>query len=267
MALAIGQPPPEATLDLMLRFRPDMFMTSPSYMAALTRHAERAGQRPPLTALVLDGEILTSSQTERFKNYWGQVEITNGYGLTEVGAVAWGLPNCDALHLNRFSTLAEIVDPHTLRPADEGELLVTSLSLEAMPLLRYRTGDRVSKKTCRCGWAAPAIHVHGRMGDELVVADSNLHGALVAQALAELEGMTGSVELIVDHVEHVDRLRVRAGIRAGQGPGSQAVMQKLFALYPDLEELWRARGYQLELELVDDLVFSPKPLRVRDLRS
>jgi phenylacetate-CoA ligase len=89
----------------------------------------------PLKSIVLDGEILTPKQAQWFAEYWGS-SVINGYGLTEVGVVGFGRHGCTALHLNWLNVYAEIVDPDSGQPADEGELVVTSLDQEAMPLLR-----------------------------------------------------------------------------------------------------------------------------------
>jgi phenylacetate-CoA ligase len=265
LALPIGQPPPDEAMQALCRYRPNAIMTSPSYMAALTRRAEQARLRHPLRMIVLDGEILTPAQVEKFAGYW-QAEVVNGYGLTEVGVVAFGPHGCDALHLNRPGILAEIVDPATGEPAEEGELVVTTLAQEAMPLLRYRTGDRVRWQPCRCGWVAPSIHVFGRFGDSIVVAATNLHGPLIAEDIAAIDGTTGSVEIVVDHVDGVDRLTLRVGVQPGAAVERETVAQQLFAIYPALADDRRAEAFELTVELLEGFRLSPKPLRVRDLR-
>jgi len=265
LALPIGQPMPQEALRQLSRFRPNWLMTSPSYMAAMTTQAEREGLRMLLKSIVLDGEILTPEQARRFAEYWG-ADVVNGYGLTEVGVVGFGRHGCTALHLNWLNVHAEIVDPDSGRPADEGELVVTSLNQEGMPLLRYRTGDRVRKAGCRCGIASPAIHVFGRLGDGIVVAATNVHGPLIAEEVAGLEQSTGSLELLVDHVEGVDRMTLRVGTKAGTHLDPEAVERKLFSLYPALADDARAAAFQLSIEPVENMRLSPKPLRVRDLR-
>jgi len=82
LALAVGQLPPAEALQHMARFRPNAIAAYPPYMAALTREAQRAGVRMPLSYILMGGELLTSGQTELFSSYWGAA-VFNGYGLTE----------------------------------------------------------------------------------------------------------------------------------------------------------------------------------------
>lgn len=266
VVLPIGQPTPTKMLELLDSFRPNVVTTSPSYMAALTREAEHAGFRHRLDRVVMDGELLTASQAKRFGEFW-QAEIVNAYGLTEIGGIGVGLPPCDALHLNELQILVEILDPTTHEPAEEGELVATTLTNRAMPLLRYRTGDRCRLVNCSCGWKTPAIYVRGRIGDNLVVAATNIDGPTVAEAVGGLEGVTGSLEMIVDHVEGIDRLTMRVGIEPQQSVDVGAVADRLFQAYPALRNDRQACAFELAIELVENLRLAPKSLRIRDLRG
>jgi len=120
-----------------------------------------------------------------------------------------------------------------------------------MPLLRYRSGDRGRWAACRCGFPTPAIVVYG---------------PLVAEAIAELEGANGSLELVVDHANHVDRLTLRVGAEPGRRLGTEAIAEKLFALYPEIKDDLRSQASELIIEEVENLRLGPKALRVRDLR-
>jgi phenylacetate-CoA ligase len=266
LVLPIGQPTPTETLKLIDRFRPNTFVTSPTYMAAVTRAAAAARFTHGLERIGLDGEIMTAKQAQHLAEFWN-AKVHNGYALTEVGNVGFGMSGCDALHLNEFQTLVEILDPLTLQPAEEGELVATTLIFRGMPLLRYRTGDRCRWVNCSCGWRAPAIRVAGRMGDDVVVAATNLHGVRIAESLSELGGLTGSAEVIVDHVNGVDRLTLRVGVELECNVQADDVVKQLFAAYPALRDDHRASAFELSVELVESMRLSPKSLRVRDLRE
>ncbi len=264
-ALPVGQPLPAETLKQIAHLQPNVMMTSPSYMASLTREAKRAGVHLPLSYILLDGELLTLAQVELFSAYWG-ARVINGYGLTEIPGGAMGRAGCQALHLNEIQFFTEIVDPESGQPCPKGELVFTTLTREAMPLLRYRTGDGGRWALCGCGSPVPAIVIEGRLDDTVVVAATNLYAPLVAEAVAELEGANGVLELLVDHVEHVDRLTLRVGVESGHGLETDVVAKSLFALYPDLEADFRAQAFELKVEAVENLHLGPKALRVRDLR-
>jgi len=266
LVLPIGQPTPTETLKLIDRFRPNAFMTSPSYMAAVTKAAAAESFTYKLERVDLDGEIMTPRQGKHIAEYWG-AEVYNGYGMTEVGSIGFGAPGCDAVHLNDLQTHVEILDPLTLEPAEEGELVATTLTFRAMPLLRYRTGDRCRWVNCRCGWLAPAIRVAGRIGDDVVIAATNLHGVRIAESLSELDGVTGSVEVVVDHIDGVDQLSLRVGVEPEHRLRPDAVVQRLFAAYPALREDHRASAFEMSVELAENLRLAPKSLRVRDLRA
>jgi len=266
LVLMVGQLTPAETFEQMERFRPSALMTSPSHMAALTRAAAEMNFDYKLETISLDGEILTSAQSQRFAEFWG-ADVLNGYGMTEVGGIGFSLAGCDALHLNEFQTFVEILDPATNAPAEEGEVIATTLVSRTIPLLRYRTGDRCRWATCKCGWRTPAIQFLERLGDRLEVAAANLFAPRIAEAVGELQGVTGSLEVIVDHVQHVDRLTLRIGVETPHALQTETVVDRLFALYPFLRENQRVSCFELNIELVENMRLSPKALRVRDLRE
>jgi phenylacetate-CoA ligase len=263
--LSVGVPPLAETLELIREFQPNMLATNPSYMAALTCHAQSVGFRHRFKAISLGGELMTPAQAQLFRDYWG-AEVSNGYGLVEIGGVATGGNDCDALHLDLLHNVVEVLDPETGEPADEGELVVTTLVNEAMPLIRYRTRDRVRRAVCRCGWSAPAIQVLSRINDSLVIAAVNIHCPLLADSLLEFETKTTSVEIIAEHASEIDRMTVRVGVLPESQLQAEGVKQALFRALPDLDEELRAGSYELVVDVVRTQELPAKLLRVRDLR-
>jgi phenylacetate-CoA ligase len=266
LSLGIGVPSLGDTLDLMQEFQPNMLATNPCRMAALTRYAQRNGFHHPLKAISLGGEIVTAEQSNLFRDYWG-AEVSNGYGLLEIGGVAFGSSDCgDTLHFNLLHNVPEIVDPETGEPADEGELILTTLVNEAMPLIRYRTRDRVRRVVCRCGWNAPAFQVIARVNDSTVVAANNIHGPLVADAIAEVEPQLTGLEIVAEHVEGVDKLTMRVNVLPDSTLQVDDVRRQFFKIFPVMDHELRVGAYELMIELVRSHELPPKFLRVRDLR-
>jgi phenylacetate-CoA ligase len=133
--------------------------------------ARRAGLRPDrdfphLRALVVAGEPLSDVRRARIAHIWG-VPVVEDYGSTETGGLAGQCP-AGRLHLWADRVLFEVYDPQTGRIAMDGrgELVVTPLCVEAMPLLRYNVEDEVevSYEPCGCGWRLPTVRVLGRSG-------------------------------------------------------------------------------------------------------
>ncbi|MET0424779.1 MAG: AMP-binding protein [Actinoplanes sp.] len=119
---------------------------------------------PALRALVVGGEPLGPVKRARIAEIWG-VPVVEEYGATETGSLAGECP-AGRLHLWADRALFEVHDPETGRTeaAGRGQLVVTPLHREAMPLLRYNIEDavEVSYPDCPCGWALPVVRVLGR---------------------------------------------------------------------------------------------------------
>ncbi|MEV8021408.1 AMP-binding protein [Streptomyces sp. NPDC086554] len=131
--------------------------------------AKVAGHRPGadfpgLRALFVGGEPLTTARRNRISRLWG-VPVIEEYGSTETGSLA-GECEHGRMHLWADRALFEVYDPKTgtVSTEGEGELVVTPLFREAMPLLRYNLEDNVSVSydDCPCGWGLPTVRVLGR---------------------------------------------------------------------------------------------------------
>ncbi|MEV4352589.1 AMP-binding protein [Actinoplanes sp. NPDC049596] len=136
--------------------------------AAAARHAGlRPGRDfPALRALLVAGEPLSPARRNRIAQIWG-VPVVQEYGSSETGGLAGECPH-GALHLWADRAIFEVYDPATGLLSEEGagELVVTMLVREAMPLLRYHIGDRVevSYRDCPCASGLPIVRVLGRPG-------------------------------------------------------------------------------------------------------
>lgn len=131
--------------------------------------AELAGLRPgrdfpALRALFVGGDPLSPARRERISAIWG-APVVEEYGATETGSLAGQCPY-GRLHLWADRAVFEVFSPATgrLEPAGRGQLVVTPLYREAMPLLRYNTEDEVevSADPCPCGWLLPTVRILGR---------------------------------------------------------------------------------------------------------
>ncbi len=119
------------------------------------------------------------------------------------------------MHLNEDYFLPEIIDPVTTRllsPGEIGELVITTLAKEAVPLIRFRTGDRcsISYEPCPCGRTfARLSRILGRTDEVVIVKGVNIFPQRVGQILAALQGETPVYQLIVSREGHRDILEIR----------------------------------------------------------
>ncbi len=260
----VGADDPQETLTWMQRFEFNVVISSPSYMTTLTQRAEKAGYRRSVDKIMLGGEILTEEQKARFQDYWSAT-ILDSYGTTEMGgAQSLMLPGCDAFYLNDLHLYSEIVDPETGQPADEGELVFTTLTREAMPFLRYRSGDRVRWAECEGGLPFRTVQLLGRLDDLLVVGDMNLYGSVVADAVTDIPGAEGRVRIRVEREEMVDRLTL---LVEGKEASPEEVRRALFSAYPKARTNVEHGILELEVRTGVDLSGQIKGFKIVDERA
>ncbi|RME38818.1 MAG: phenylacetate--CoA ligase family protein [Planctomycetota bacterium] len=186
----------DAYLDELERFRPAALFGYPSSLALLAEHARRRGRRPDLRNLkvvFVTGETCLPPQRALLEECF-QVPVADGYGSREGGFIAHACPR-GGMHITAENVYVEILnDRGEPVPAGEtGEIALTHLDAYAMPLIRYRTGDRgrMGKGRCACGRGLPLLEsVEGRNTDFLYFPDGTIKHALsVIYPLREMEGV------------------------------------------------------------------------------
>jgi phenylacetate-CoA ligase len=178
-------------LSLIESLAVDVVCCTPTYALHLLEVAAAEGVRlreGPVRVLIVAGEPGGSipATRERIEQGWG-ARVIDHHGLTEVGPLSfecWEAPGF--LHLNESRFLCEVLDPATLRPVPDGtrgELVVTSLGRSASPVLRYRTGDVVVRRSepCACGrsWARLEGGILARADDMVNVRGVNVYPAAI----------------------------------------------------------------------------------------
>lgn len=139
------------------------------------------------------------------------------YGLTEIigPGVSVECEQRNGLHVNEDYFLAEIIDPETGEPlpyGEEGELVFTTLTKEAMPVIRYRTRDRtvLHAEKCDCGRTLVRMEkIRGRTDDMLIVRGVNVFPSLIEKALLSVEGLEPQYQIVLDRPkDRLDKLEV-----------------------------------------------------------
>jgi phenylacetate-CoA ligase len=179
MVLSLGKGGYMATVDkcleLMKEFRATIMTTTPSYAALMAEESEKLGidlkKDIGLKRIILTGEGCSYTFRERLQEWWG-CEISFFYGSTECGVIGVECSEHKGYHVAQGHVIVEIIDPVTEQILDHGhigEIVVTTLLREGMPMLRYRTGDigYLQKAGCTCGNPMEVLHLRGRQESQI----------------------------------------------------------------------------------------------------
>lgn len=210
-------------IALMKDFGTTALHIIPSYALRLVDTFREAGEDPrglSLRLAVLGAEPHSDAARRRIEELFG-IRAYNCYGLSELNgpAVAFECPEQDGLHLWEDSYLAEIVDPQTGAPlpdGERGELVLTNLNREGMPLLRYRTRDLTSRLAapCPCGRTHRRIErITGRTDDMLIVKGVNIYPIQVERVLLRFPELGSDYLIVLETINHLDQFTVRAELK------------------------------------------------------
>ena len=191
---------------------------TPSYAAYLGESMKEMGMGPddiPLKAGIFGAEAWTEEMRQDIQKTLG-IKAFDIYGLTEISGpgVSFECSEQTGMHVNEDHFIPEIINPVTgevLPDGEKGELVFTSITKEAFPLIRYRTRDIcvLTRKKCSCG----RTHVKmskpmGRSDDMLIVKGVNVFPSQIEMVLLN-NGLTSNYQIIVDREKHSDTIEVR----------------------------------------------------------
>ncbi len=213
---------PAGQLKIMRDFRTTTLVSTPTFAMGLIGAMETAGMEPAALSLkygVLGSEPWPEDMRREIEQSL-HISATDSYGLTEIfgPGVAWECPEKNGLHIPEDHFYPEIVDPATLEPkppGEEGELLVTTLTKEAFPLIRFRTGDLASidKSPCACGRSHCRIsRIFKRCDDIIVMRGTSVVPEQIGLVLARINGAAPRYQLVVEREGHRDHLLVKVEI-------------------------------------------------------
>lgn len=198
-----------------------VLVSTPSYAIVVGQAVQDAGIDPGSLKLELGlfgGEPWTDGLRGEIERALPGLRAVNFYGLSEMcgpGVAAECIEVRDGLHVHEDHFLVEIVDPQSGAPlpeGGEGELVFTTLLKEAMPLLRYRTGDIASITTepCPCGRMTARIRgLRGRRDDMVIVRGVNVYPSNVEHALLSLPDAAPHYQVVVERSGSMDELTVQ----------------------------------------------------------
>jgi len=265
----------EKQIQLLQDFGAHVICVTPSYAIALTEHAEKIGvdlRETDLRVAVCGAEPWSQAMREQIQEKMGVV-AGDIYGLSEImgpGVAAECGDQC-GLHGWEDHFLFEIIDPESGEPlpyGSEGELVITTLTKEALPMIRYRTRDitKLTDEKCSCGRTHVRIlRVTGRNDDMLIIRGVNVYPSQVESVMVGLEGVSPHYQLVIQREGAMDTMTVEVEAEHGVEPSAYdnlgkdiqhhiksiiGVSTRVVVLAP--EEIERSQG---------------KAIRVKDMRK
>ena len=263
----------EKQVQLIQDFRPDIIMVTPSYMQVIVEEMQRQGMDPRESSLkigIFGAEPWTEAMRREIEGKAG-LDAVDIYGLSEVmgpGVASECVESKDGPVIWEDHFYPEIIDPDTgevLPDGSEGELVFTSLSKEAMPIVRYRTRDltRLLAPTSRSFRRMGKIV--GRSDDMLIIRGVNLFPTQIEEIVLQNAQLSGQYQLVVTREGNLDRLAVRCEMQPGTQGDTEAlalwVQQRIKTLVGVSAEVEVLRPDSIERTLVG------KARRVIDHRS
>ncbi|MEU6660124.1 phenylacetate--CoA ligase PaaK [Streptomyces sp. NPDC046821] len=223
---------------LIQDLRPEIIMVTPSYMLTILDEFERQGVDPRGTSLkvgVFGAEPWTEEMRREIEERFA-IDAVDIYGLSEVmgpGVSQECVETKDGLHIWEDHFFPEIVDPFTgevLPDGEQGELVFTSLTKEAMPVIRYRTRDLTRLLP---GTARPAFRrmekVTGRSDDMVILRGVNLFPTQVEEIVLRTPAVAPHFQLRLTREGRMDALTIRAEARADASPEDRAAAARAIA--------------------------------------
>jgi len=225
-------------IQLMRDFETTAIHVIPSYALHLSTVFEELNLDPREDTKVkiafLGAEPHTEKMRKKIEEIYGY-KAFNSYGLSEMNGpgVAFECPEQNGMHIWEDSFLVEIIDPKTLQPvADgvEGELVMTSLQKEGMPLIRYRTKDltRIIPEPCPCGRTHRRIErFKGRTDDMLILKGVNIFPTQIEKKLMDIPGVGTNFLIILNRQGYNDDMTVKVEVDKKYFSGEMKQMETL----------------------------------------
>ncbi|MFE3167495.1 phenylacetate--CoA ligase PaaK [Streptomyces sp. NPDC059224] len=261
-------------VQIIQDFRPEIIMVTPSYMLTLLDEFERQGVDPRSTSLqvgIFGAEPWTEEMRREIEERL-DIHAVDIYGLSEVigpGVAQECVDTKDGLHVWEDHFLPEVVDPLTdevMAEGDSGELVFTSLTKEALPIVRYRTRDltRLLPGTARPGLRR-IEKITGRCDDMIILRGVNVFPSQVEEIVLRTPGVAPHFQIQLSRRGRMDHMTVRVEARPDAGPADREAAARTIA-----QGIKDGVGVTVEVAVVDPETLERslgKLRRVKDLRE
>ncbi len=245
---------------IMKDYGATVLVCTPSYALYIGEVASQMGLNPQEDLKLRIGMFGAEPWSEQMRKKIEEglaIKAYDNYGLSEIigPGVAGECINQNGMHIAEDHFIVEIINPDTLEPAKEGEygeLVVTTLTKEALPVFRYRTRDitRLIKTPCSCGRTSYRMEKPiGRTDDMLIIRGVNVFPSQIEEVLFNIEGISPHYQIIVDRVGALDTMTIMVEANANlffdEMKKQKQLLDKINA------ELKTTLGIDVEVKLVE----------------
>ena len=268
----------ERQIMLMQDFGSTVLIATPSYALYLAEEMAKRGidkDTIKLRLALFGGEGHTEEMRAKIESQLG-ILATENYGLSEVGGPGFS-GECylkNGLHIAEDQFISEVIDPETgevLPMGEKGELVVTSLTKEGVPILRYRTKDipRLMDEPCKCGRTTTRMEkVSGRTDDMLVIRGVNVFPSQIEGVLLGMDDVAPHYEIVLTTEKHLDRIEVKVEVADAELLTSYSALENLREKIAN--NIYSILNMHVKVTLAEPHTlkrFEGKARRVTDMRS
>lgn len=268
----------ERQITMMQDFGTSVIVSTPSYALYMVEVAEDMGidtSQLKLKVGLFGAEPCTENMKREIEQRW-HMRATDNYGLTEIGGpgVAGTCECGEGMHINEDHFYPEIINPETgevLGYGEEGELVFTSLTREAFPIIRYRTRDisMLIDEPCSCGRSTIRMKkITGRADDMLIIRGVNVYPSQIEGVIMETEGVGPHYQLVVTSKGYMDDLEVQVELSSDKFSGKFKELEEIEASLR--QKLQRVLSIGARVKLVEPRSIertTGKAKRIVDLRQ
>lgn len=269
----------EKQIMYMKDFGTTLLVATPSYAMRLAEVAREMGIDPKKDLNVKIGlvgsELLTEAMRSEIHKLWGEdMMVTSNYGMSELmgPGVSGECEYMDGMHINEDFFIPEIIDPNTgevLPPGEKGELVISCIYKEGLPLLRYRTKDvtRLIYEPCKCGRTTCRMeNLDGRTDDMLKIRGVNVFPGQIEEVIFGVEEIGPHYEIILTRENHADKMEIRVELL--KATDTYKELEKIQQKVKSRLRVVLGLDAKISLESPNTLQrFEGKAKRVKDLRK
>ena len=263
----------------MQDFETSLLVATPSYALRLAEVANEMGVDPAkdlkVKIALVGSELLTDAMREEMHKVWGKdILITSNYGMSELmgpGVSGECLEHC-GMHINEDYFIPEIIDPKTgevLPAGEQGELVITCIKKEGLPLIRYRTKDitRLFYEKCKCGRTFCRMeNLSGRSDDMLKIRGVNVFPSQIEEVILSFDELGPHYEIILEREGYLDKMTIK--VELAHSTDSFSVLERITNAVKAKLKVVLGLDAKVLLESPNTLQrFEGKAKRVKDLRS
>jgi len=238
LVIPIGSGNTKKQIEFLLDLKTTVLHITPSYLLYIAYMAEQMNLSPSddfnIKIAIVGAEPHSEGLRKKLENIF-KINVYNCYGLSEMNGpgVAFECPYQKGLHIWEDHYFVEIIDPETgelLPDGKEGELVLTTLQREGMPLIRYRTRDitKIIKGECPCGRTHRKIaRMKGRTDDMFIVKGVNIFPSQIETVLMDVPEVDKNYQIIIEREKGLDILKIQVEVKKSTFTGDIVQLRNL----------------------------------------